>query len=196
MEKTNDKRKPNQGGKSVFAGIAGGKTPTKKLHIAKPNKIDPNLTAGEEKPPKVEQKSYKDLTAKSVIKLPHNQVRPVNGRIFVITVDPTEMKTEGGIILPSSYQKETAKGSQKRTLLRYFVIDVADDCTIRFTKTENSSPSKIERGDEVFPFIPVEAVDFEFPELHDFYNNENYTVIHETELGGVGVSSLIEKEEK
>ena len=202
-----EKKKSKQSDKSIFAGRKiSGSIPD----LNNSDKIDKNLTKGktiymgpkpeEEKipvgkvPPKLEQKSYEDITVTSVVELPNNQVRPVNGRIFVIAVDPSEMKTESGIILPSSYQKETAKGSQKRQLLRYFVIDVADDCTIRFKKASNLDSGKIERGDEVFPFIPVEAVDFEFPEVHDFYNHQNYTVLHETELGGVGVSSLISKE--
>jgi len=184
-------RKPNQGGRSVFAG---NRTPAKKLHIVTPDKIDPKLTAG--KPPKVDQKSYEEITAQSVVKLPKNQVRPVNQRIFCVAVDPGEMKTESGLILPTEYTQPEAKGSQKRRLFRYFVVDVADDCNIKYEKTKNSEPSKIERGDEVFPFIPVEAVDFNFPTVHDFYNHEDYIVFHETELGGVGVSSLLAKEKE
>ena len=185
-------RKPNQGGKSIFGG---SKTPTGKLRIATPDKIDPDATAGGKKP-KLEQKSYEEITAQSVIKLPKNQVRPVNQRIFCIAVDPGEMKTEGGIILPTEYSLTEAKGGQKRRLLRYFVVDVADDCNIRYEKIANVAPSKIERGDEIFPFIPVEAVDFKFPTVHDFYNHKDYIVLHETELGGVGISSLLAKKKE
>ena len=203
-------RKPNQGGKSIFGG---SNTPTRKLHIVSPGKVDPKLaeklrtnnldgkppittSVTDGKPSKVDQKSYEDITAQSVVKLPKNQVRPVNQRIFCIAINPGEMKTEGGIILPTEYTSAEAKGSQKRSLFRYFVVDVADDCSIRYGKMANIAPSKIERGDEVFPFIPVEAVDFKFPTVHDFYNHEDYIVLHETELGGVGISSLLAKEKE
>lgn len=169
---------PNQGGKSIFTGDP-------KLRVSVPIRKEP---------PRIKQQSYEDITAQSVIKLPHNQVRPVNQRIFCIAIDPGEMKTEAGIILPTTYTSIEAKGNQKRNLLRYFVVDVADDCDIRFEKMANVAPSKIKRGDEVFPFIPVEAVDFKFPTIHDFYNHENYIVLHQTELGGVGISSLLKKE--
>lgn len=185
-EKKQEKRKleTNRDGKSVSAG-------SPKLRIE--NKDHESIPIGKE-PPRLKQQSYKDITAKSVVKLPYNQVKPVNQRIFCIAIDPGEMKTEAGIILPTTYTSIEAKGNQKRNLLRYFVIDVADDCDIRFEKTKNTKLSKIERGDEVFPFIPVEAVDFRFPTIHDFYNHEDYIVLHQTELGGVGISSLLKKE--
>ncbi len=203
-DKTKDERKPNQGGKTIFIGRTerasripnlstsdkAVKTLAEKESIKLPT--DDKIPPGEP-PPKLEQKSYEEITAQSVVTLPHNQVRPVNGRIFCKEVNPEEMKTDGGIILPSQYDKPEAKGGQQIQLKRYFVIDVADDCTIRFKKRENTTPCKIKRGDEVFPFIP-DVVDFKFPTLFDFYINKEYMVFHETELGGVGVSSLIQKE--
>ena len=189
-----DKKKSNQ---SVFTGTTSSRN---KPILGEPDKIDSKMT--NEKKPRVKEQSFEEITAQSVITLPKNQVRPVYQRIFCIAVDPGEMKTEGGVIIPTSFNQPEAKSNQKVKLMRYFVVDVADDCTIRFKKNRNDRtvPSslpqdKIERGDEVFPFIPPDAVDFVFPEVFDFYNNERYIVFHETELGGVGVSPLISKEE-
>ena len=176
-----DKKKPNQNEKTIFKGT--------KSHPG------PEGTLGEKGIPQVKRKSFEEITVQSVIKLPRNQVRPVNQRIFCFEVDPGEIKTEGGLYLPTSYNKPEAKGGQTRKLMRYFVIDVADDCTIRFSKDRNSEARKIERGDEVYPFIPDTAVEHDVIVLHDFYNQQDYVVFHETELGGVGVSPLISKEE-
>jgi hypothetical protein len=151
----------------------------------------------DEAPKKLEKKSYEEITAVGVIELPKNRVKPVNQRIFCIAQDPGLMKTDGGIILPSVHNASEGKGGQKRKLMRYFVVDVADDCDIRFNKTEdNPEGSKIERGDEVFPFIPAEAVEWSFPETFDFDLNIGYVTIHQTELAGVSISPLIEKEEE
>ncbi len=173
-----EKKKSNEYGKTIYMGP---KPEAEKIPVGK-------------EPPKLGQKSFEEITANSVIALPQNQVRPVNQRIFCIMVDPGEMKTEGGLIIPTKYNKPEARNDQSVELIRFFVIDVADDCTILFKKTANSSPCKIERGDEVFPFIP-DVVKWSFPTVHDFYNHITYTVLHETELAGVGVSSLIQKEE-
>lgn len=164
-----DHPEPGHGAGSVFKGNRGAGEPD-------------NL-------PRVGQKTYKDITATSVIELPKNDVKPVNQRIYCIATDPGEMKTGGGIILPSTHNSPEAKGGRKRELRRYWVVDVADDCNIKF------NGRKISRGDEVYPFIPQEAEEWTFPMIFDFYTNKEYTVIHETELAGVGMSSLLKKEE-
>lgn len=169
-EAVKDQPEPQHGSGSIFKG----KGPT--------HEID-NL------PKRKEAKSYEEITATSVIELPKNQVKPVNQRIFCFEQDPGEMKTQGGIIVPSSHNLPDAKGGKARYRKRYFVIDVADDCTIKV------NDRKISRGDEVYPFIPQEAEEWSFPTVFDFYVNAAYLVFHETELAGVGMSSLLEKKE-
>lgn len=149
-----------------------------------------------QKIPKVKPKTFEEITNTSVINLPKNQVKPVNGRIFAIAQDPGEMKTEGGILLPTAYSLPEARKGKKREILRYFVVDVADNCNIN-VPAENlqfAKFRKLERGDEIFPFIPQEAEEWSFPIVHDFYNNNDYIVFHETELAGVGMSPLLKKE--
>ena len=148
-------------------------------------------------PKRKEPKSFKEITAQSVIELPKNQVKPVNQRFFCIGQDPGEMKTAGGVILPSIHNAPEAKGGQKRELLRFWVIDVADDCDIMIpTGPEFKERRKVERGDEIYPFIPEDAVDWSFAKVFDFYINQQYYVFHQTELDGVGMSSLSEKEKE
>jgi hypothetical protein len=147
--------------------------------------------------PKVDQKTYEEITKTSVITLPDNKVKPVNQRIFAIAQDPGEMKTDSGIILANTYNLPEAKKGRKREVLRYFVVDVSDDCDVKvpYTKDDGTiSRRNLERGDEIFPFIPAEAEEWSFPLVHDFYNNNDYIVFHQSELAGVGMSSLLKKE--
>lgn len=171
-----DQQEPGHGSGSVFKGPG------------KSNEPD-NL-------PRVGKKSYKDITATSVIELPKNEVKPVFGRIFCIAQDPGEMKTGGGIILPNTHNAPEAKGGRKRELMRYWVVDVADDCKVTVPVARKSEERrKLERGDEVYPFIPQEAEEWTFPTVFDFYLNQEYLVIHETELAGVGMSPALKKED-
>ncbi len=181
-EAVKDQPTPQQSSGSIFKG----KGPT--------HEID-NL------PKRKEPQSFKEITATSVIELPKNQVKPVNQRIFCFEQDPGEMKTQGGIIVPSSHNLPDAKGGKARYRKRYFVIDVADDCTVMVPVDPNNGNNpenkrKLARGDEVYPFIPQEAEEWSFPTVFDFYVNAAYLVFHETELAGVGMSSLLKKEKK
>lgn len=147
--------------------------------------------------PKIPGNTYEDITKVSVINLPNNQVKPVNGRIFAIAQDPGEMKTEGGLILPTAYSMPEERKGLKRERLRYFVVDVAEDCNIKVpTKGPQNEDWKrnLERGDEIFPFMPQDADGWTPPIVHDFYNNQDYIVFHESELAGVGMSGLLKKE--
>ena len=135
--------------------------------------------------PKVGSKSYKDITAVSVLEIPTIGLKPINGRIIVLDTDPGEVKTPGGIIRATKYRSAESKGGKTRKLRRYYVIAVADDCTL-----------DIARGDEVHPFIPDQAEDWSFTEVFDYYTNDWYYVFHETELAGITKTKLEDKEGK
>lgn len=135
--------------------------------------------------PKLEGKTFEEITAVAVLQIPINQIKPINQRIFCIETDPGEMRTKGGIIIATDYKTSEAKGSRKRNLRRYFVVDSADDCS-----------NKYSRGDEVSPFIPDEAEEWSFPKVYDFYTKKVYTVLHESELAGISkIKHEAEKEE-
>jgi len=145
--------------------------------------------------PKMKTKSYEDITAFSVLEIPKNQVKPVNQRIFCISQDPGEQKTEHGIIIPNQHNKPESKGGRKRERRRYWVVDVADDVTLEVPLFPGSKERRpLERGDEVYPFIPEEAEAWDFVMVYDFYTNKEYIVFHQTELGGVGMSPSVKKE--
>lgn len=128
-------------------------------------------------------------TMEMVIELPKNQVKPVNGRIFCVETDPGEMKTKSGLILPTDYQAPQARGGRQRRLRRFWVVDVADDVSLKV------AGRKLQRGDEVYPFIPNEAEAWSFPIVFDYYLNTSYIVLHETELAGIGNPENIKQDE-
>jgi len=134
--------------------------------------------------PRMQGEDYKGQTVMAVVEIPNNVVKPLNGRIFAIEQDPGEMKTEGGVIIPTTYQAPEAKGAVTRNLRRYYAVDVADDVTL-----------PVCRGDEIFPFIPQEAENWSFPVIIDWAINKAYLVFHESELAGYSHTDQENKEE-
>lgn len=132
--------------------------------------------------------SYTDKTVMSVIELPKNQIKPMNRRIFAIAQDPGEMKTAGGVIVPTDFSMPESKRGVERKLRRYYVVDVADDVDLQV------NGRKLSRGDEIFPFIPQEAEEWTFPEVFDFYISKKYLVFEQLEICAIGMSSSLKKE--
>ena len=143
--------------------------------------------------PKVgEGKSYKEITAVSVILLPKNTVKPVNGRIFCKMTAPEERVTKSGLILadgPLEGEQDSNaylnKDKVQKDRKRFWVIDFADDI-----------PFKLERGDEVYPFWIDESLGYNPQMIRDFGNNGmDYFVFHFTEIAGVSILEHEKKEE-
>lgn len=130
-----------------------------------------------------ELSKYQELISKMIIEIPYNKIKPVNQRIFCIEVDPHEQKTEGGIIIPTQFALSEAKGGRTRKLRRYFVVDLADDCTI-----------PVKRGMEIYPFIPIEAEAWSFPEVYDWEAGKIYITLHQTEIHGISMAEVVEKD--
>lgn len=133
--------------------------------------------------PKVgSEKTYREITSSSVIQLPRNTVKPVNGRLFCRATNPEERITESGIILPEKPLDEDPnaymnKDRTQKDRKRFWVIDIADDI-----------PFKIERGDEVYPFWIDEALGYNSQMIRDFGNQSmDYFVFHYTELAGISM---------
>ena len=132
--------------------------------------------------------SYTDKTVMSVIELPRNQIKPVNRLIFAIEQDPGEMKTSGGVIVPTDFSMPEAKRGVERKLRRYYVVDVADDVDLQV------NGRKLSRGDEILPFIPQDAEDWTFVEVYDFYIRRKYFVFEQLEICAIGMSPSLTKE--
>jgi co-chaperonin GroES (HSP10) len=141
-------------------------------------------------PEKLKNKSYEEITAVSVIDVPRNHLKPVNQRIFCVKVDPGEQKTESGIILATSYGNDESKGKKVKKF-RYFVIDVAVDCTVEFIDHKDNKRT-LRRGDEIAPFIPEDMISYSHTLVHDFGNNEIYVSFHQTEIAGVNKKPLFD----
>jgi hypothetical protein len=127
------------------------------------------------------QNEEKNEGIELTVSIPFNTMKPVNGRIFAIAVNPAEVKTASGIIVPTSIDKgETSQGERRILKLhRYFVIDYANDIN------ENLK-NQLSRGVEIFPFVTEEAIGWTFPYIIDWSNaGARYTVIHESEVAGI-----------
>ena len=138
---------------------------------------------------KIQNAGYGQNAVVSVIELPKNQIKPVNRRIFAIEQDPGEMRTAGGILVPTDFSMPEAKKGIERKLRRYYVVDVADDVDLQV------NGRKLERGDEIVPFIPQDAQDWTFVQAFDFYINKWYFVFEQMEICAIGMSPSLKKEE-
>lgn len=128
--------------------------------------------------PKLENKSYEELTAVSVVTIPKNTFKPVNQRIYCIGQLATEMKTAGGIIVPSRFSMPDARQGVEKELYRYFVVDVAEDVDISF------NGKKLERGDEICTYMPEDAIAYSPATIYDFGSGTKFIVFHQSEIAG------------
>jgi len=126
-------------------------------------------------------KSFEEITSTSVVVIPENTVKPVNGRIFATATEPGERMTESGIILADAPLKKEDpnaflnKDASQKDRKRFWVIDFAEDI-----------PFKLERGVEIYPFWVDEALGYNPQMVRDFPNNHSdYWVFHYTEIAGV-----------
>lgn len=127
-------------------------------------------------------RSAQEIVATKKLEIPKCLSIPVNGRMYVITVAGTDMRSPGGLILPPTFK--TKKNDEVEGINRYFVVAWAEDI-----------PEEIKKhlcvGAEVHPFLP-DAEGWTLPRVVDWMGNNIFHVLHYTELNGV---SAIKPEE-
>jgi len=143
-------------------------------------------------------RTAESIESDTVIDLPVNLVRPMGSRIFCKAVPAFEKKTRAGIIMATSYEQQRGEDRIIRDYKRYFVIDVADDLTRTFKPLDPNQPNrKLQRGDEVFIFVPEDAKRYSPVEVIDWSNGAmRYVVFEEMEIAGAGLINLIQEEDK
>ena len=123
-------------------------------------------------------KTTNDADLKVTISIPKNKVEPVGRRIFAISVDPANIKTSSGIIIPTFIDKgETSSGERKYVKLRrFFVVDFDPEIKMK----------GLCKGIEVIPFLTEDMIGYTFAYVIDWENGgEKYIVFHESEVAGV-----------
>jgi len=117
-----------------------------------------------------------EIIATKKLVIPKCFTIPTNGRIFVIDVSGSEMRTPGGLILPPTMLQK--KDDSMEGAKRYFVVCWAEDI-----------PEEIKKylcvGIEVNPFLPEHAEEWDLPRVIDWQGDNIFKVIHYTELAGV-----------
>jgi len=121
-----------------------------------------------------------DIIASAAYETTDPTVIPVNQRILCIEVDPGEIKTEAGVILPG---QKTSPGKDGEILdkPRFIVAAAAGDATLI---DKDGKEYNLQQGDEIYPFWPPGAIDFDFPYIFDYGTKQYYTTFHTTELAG------------
>lgn len=122
-------------------------------------------------------RSAAEIIATKKLEIPKCRIMPVNGRIYVVSVAGSDMKSPGGLILPPTFGVK--KNEQVENVKRYFVVawdtigippDIQDLLTV---------------GIEVLPFLPQNAEEWDLPRVIDWQGNNIFEVLHYTELAGV-----------
>jgi hypothetical protein len=118
-----------------------------------------------------------EIAATKKIEIPKCSLNPVNGRIYVVSVAGTDMKTPGGLILPPTFGQK--KNDQVEGVKRYFAVAWDQD------EIPESIQSKLTVGVELSPFLPTNAEEWELPRVVDWNTAQIFEVIHYTELAGI-----------
>ena len=120
------------------------------------------------------------------IKIPLTRIIPSNHRLFIVTYVVPEKKLDSGLFLPETFTvKDRHSNNIAVQRLRYFVAAVSPDCLM---------PIKI--GDEIYPLIYDGTTLIELPRIYDFMrNNQEFLVIHDTEIMGFKPSQTEEEDE-
>lgn len=122
-------------------------------------------------------KSPEEIIATKKLDIPVCHNAPVNGRIYVISVAGSDMKTPGGLILPPTLAMR--KDDSVIGFRRYFVVDWDKD------EIPESIQKKLSPGIEVNPFLPEDATNFRLPRVVDWDGSNIYEVLHYTEIAGI-----------
>lgn len=126
-------------------------------------------------------KKADDIIAGAVYDTTNPTIIPVNQRILCIEVDPGEIKTGSGIILPGQKTGVAKDGETMQDKPRFIVAAAAGDAI--FIDADGKE-YKLSQGDEVYPFWPPGAIGFDFPYVFDYGTKQYYTTFHTTELAG------------
>jgi hypothetical protein len=105
---------------------------------------------------------------------------PTNQRIFCTDFDPGVTVRESGIITPGQMTKVDKAGDIQK-MPRFVVQAAAGDAII---KDEKGEDYLLKRGDEIYPFLPMDAIGRSLEAVFDYGNGEVYFTFHVTELAG------------
>jgi|WetSurSiteA1Bulk_404760.scaffolds.fasta_scaffold00217_12 hypothetical protein len=130
--------------------------------------------------PTIERKMIKspdEIIATKKLEIPKCLLTPVNGRIYLVEVASSEMRSPGGLILPQLYAVK--KNEQMADIKRYFVV--------AWDKIEipKAIQDQLEVGIEVNPFLPEHAEEWDLPRVIDWQACNVFKVAHYTELAGI-----------
>lgn len=129
--------------------------------------------------PDIKKKLLKadEIIATKKLEIPVCKLIPTNGRIYVIEVTSSDLKSPGGLILPQLFGMK--KDDSMADVKRYFVVawdkigipvDIANLLTV---------------GIEVNPFLSEDAIGYRLPKVVDWQGNNIFYVLHYTELAGI-----------
>lgn len=127
-----------------------------------------------------EKKTADDIIGSAVYETTNPSIIPVNQRILCIEVDPGEVKTESGLILPGQKTLPDKSGTV-HDKPRFVVAAAAGDAILI---DADGDEYLLRQGDEVYPFWPPGAIDFDFPTVFDYKTKQHYITFHPTELAG------------
>jgi len=102
---------------------------------------------------------------------------PINGRIYVTSIIGTDLKTAGGLILPTLYaakKNEELEGQRRYFIVAWDALGIPEDIKLFLSV-----------GKEVNPFIPQDAEGYKLPEIIDWETGNIFEVFHYTELAGI-----------
>jgi len=127
------------------------------------------------------KKTADEIIASAVYDTTDPTVIPTNQRVLCIEVPPDEIRTASGIILPKQRVTTEKGGIISKDKPRYVVAAAAGDAILI---DADGKEYNLKQGDEIYPFWPPEAIDFDFPSVFDYGTLTYYTTFHTTELAG------------
>ena len=107
-------------------------------------------------------------------------ITPVNQRLLCIDIDPGEVKTDAGIILPGQ-KAAPAKDGTAMSKPRFIVAAAAGDAIVT---NKEGKEYKLQQGDEIYPFWPMDAIGWDFPIVFDYGTQRYYYSLHVSEVAG------------
>ena len=130
--------------------------------------------------PEIERKMItpaEKIIATKNLEIPKCLSTPVNGRIYIIDVASSELRSPGGLILPQKYAAK--KNDELVDIKRYFVVAWDKD------EIPPSIQDKLEVGIEINPFYPENAEEWNLPRVIDWQTGNIFKFVHYTELAGI-----------
>jgi hypothetical protein len=124
-----------------------------------------------------EKRNSDKIIATKKLEIPKCFSIPVNGRIYVVSIASSDLRSPGGLILPQLYAPK--KDDSLQDIKRYFVVAWDKD------EIPEKIQEKLEVGIELNPFLPPEAQNWSLPKVIDWQANQIFEVLHYTELAGI-----------